>query len=88
MNERLAVWMKDDIPENWIKNLSFENFRLYKSIIHRFKLTLLVLRDKSESYKHSWTMDIPKRIELVKEPTNYMDEEGPCGSVSLAIIEK
>ena len=31
----LVVRMKNDIPENWIMNLSFENLRLYKSIIHR-----------------------------------------------------
>jgi hypothetical protein len=39
MNEQFGVLMKIDIPENWIMNLSFENLRLYKSVVHR--LTLL-----------------------------------------------
>ena len=66
VNGRLAAQIKNEIPENWIKNLSFENLTLYKSVTHR--LTLLIFPDKSESYKHSWTMDIPKRIQLIKEP--------------------
>ena len=54
MNRRLAVWIKIDIPENWIMNLSFENLILYKSVIPRLTLLFCVTNQKVTNTAGRW----------------------------------